>query len=241
MLRSLCPLLLAPLLAVAAPVPKQTEKEKVEAKFGKIVDPKGDSKFELDGDALKITLPAGEERRFGYTEGKNGRADKKFDHTPKVEVSRTDDFVLTVRVTSPVAASADGIGGSKYGYSGGGIMVTPSKGDAYRFGVLRSGNPEREENTFPLESPGTWTQGFAGVSHKSLTGDTNWLRMKRTGKDLNCEASADGKDWVQLNLYTGAIRDETVTVALYAQHGSDKAHTVMFDEFKIEQPKGEKK
>ena len=50
-------------IVTAAPVPKSEMRAKIESKFGKMVDPKADSKFELDNDALKITLPAKEDRR----------------------------------------------------------------------------------------------------------------------------------------------------------------------------------
>ncbi len=221
-------------------MPKDELKAKIEKKFGTITDPKADSKFDLDGDTLKITMPANEDRRFGYTKDpKTGN--QKFDHTPKVTFPQTADFTLVVRVVSPVDAKSQGIGGFKGGYSGGGVLVAPVKGEPYRFGVLRSSIPNSDGNIFPLESPGTWTQGFAGVSHKSLTGETTWLRVVRTGKALNCEASADGKEWVQLNVFLGAIPDETVSVARYAQHCSDTTHTVTFDQFSIEKPKAEKK
>ena len=41
----------------AAPVPKPTDRDKVEAKFGKIVDPRKDTDFKMDGDTLVVTLP----------------------------------------------------------------------------------------------------------------------------------------------------------------------------------------
>jgi hypothetical protein len=162
MLRSLLPLLSVRLLAVAAPVPKQTEREKIEAKFGKIVDPRGDSKFELDGDALNITLPAGEGRGFGYTKNPKGKADKKFDHTPRVEFTRTGDFVLTVRVNTPLAEGLVATPPDTACQLGGGFRFTPKVGDWSRFGVMQSevaypkGRRERK-TMFPLDAPGCYT------------------------------------------------------------------------------------
>ena len=90
MSRSLFYLLLTPLLALAAPVPKDEVKAKIEKKYGTVTDPKADSKFDLDGDSLKITLPAGEERRFGYVKDESEKSGlKRFDHTPRV-VEETD-------------------------------------------------------------------------------------------------------------------------------------------------------
>jgi hypothetical protein len=233
-------LLFAPLLAVAAPVPKPTEKDKIEAKFGKIVDPKGDSKFALDGDALKITLPAGEERRFGYTEEQKGE-ERRFDHTPKVTFSQTGDFILTVRVVGPTDDEAGGFDGRGSAYAGGGVLVVPKGSEGCRLGMVRGLKKGDKDTTFPFESKGIYTQGFGGGAHKSLTSETNWLRLTRTGKDLICEASADGKEWVPMMTFLSSLGDDTAAVSLYAQHGSDKAHTVTFDQFSVETPKVEKK
>jgi hypothetical protein len=227
-------LLAFPLVAVAAPVPKQTEKDKIEAKFGKIVDPKGDSKFALDGDALKVTLPAGEERRFGYTEDRK-QGDKRFDHTPEVTFPRTGDFTLVVRIVSPTDDDAKGIDGTAY--AGGGVLVVPKGGEGCRFGVVRDGKNGAKTTTFPVESKGIYTQGFGGGRHKSLNSDTNWLRVTRAGNDLDCDASSDGKEWVDLMLFQNGLKEDAVTVSLYAQHGSDKSHTVTFDQFSVEKPK----
>jgi regulation of enolase protein 1 (concanavalin A-like superfamily) len=78
------------------------------------------------------------------------------------------------------------------------------------------------------------------VSHKALNGNTNWLRVTRAGKDLNCEASADGKAWQQLHRYANPLANDVI-ISLYAQHGSDKSHTVTFDQFIVEKPKAEKR
>lgn len=244
--RSLVLLLLAPLVAIAAPVPKQTEKEKIEAKFGKVVDPKGDSTFALDGDALKITLPAGEERTFGYTGDDIAHPDrskpKKFDIAPRVECTRTGDFTLTVRVKAPLNKDAQRPKGQTWVYAGGGVLLTPkAEGGGCRFGVQRIGEADPRDNLFILDSPRDWSNGLAGKELGKCKGEANWLRVTRKGESVTFDASADGKDWIILYECPNATPDETITVALYATHCSTKALTVTFDEFKIETPKPAKK
>jgi hypothetical protein len=228
-----------PLFAVAAPVPKRTEADKIEAKFGKVVDPKGDSKFELDGDALKITLPAEEPRGFGYTHDPKGRADKKFDHTPRVEFTASGDFVLTVRVNTPLDEKAVAVSPGKACELGGGIRFTPKSGDWSRFGVMQSVKDRLRSTMFMLDSPGSFTNSGTGtgVSYDGFSGETVWLRATRAGEVVTREASTDGKTWREEKTTTCVLPDETVTISLYALHHSDKAHTVTFDQFRVEKPK----
>lgn len=88
--------LVAVAVTLAAPVPKQSDKQKLEAKFGKIADPKGDSKFTLDGEKLLITLPAKETRSYGHTTDPDDPANQaKFKKTttcPRVEFEASGDF-----------------------------------------------------------------------------------------------------------------------------------------------------
>ncbi len=231
------PLLLLPLVAVAvaAPVPKQTEAQKIEAKFGKIVDPKGDSTFALDGDKLTITMPAEEERVFGFGDVRKGEKKKKFDLTPMVEFDHTGDFALTVRVASSFSADAKPVSnGTLVPYSGGGIRITGKDSEWYRFGVCYGG--KKHGVLFPADGPNVWSSGMNGMSAPSLTGESNWLRLIREGSVLHFKASTDGKKWVALGKM-GGPEAEGVSVALFAHHTSDTKHAVTFDEFKIETPK----
>lgn len=236
--RSLIALLLIPLLAIAAPVPKQTEREKIEAKFGKIVDPKGDSKFELDGEALKITLPAGEERHFGFTadpaDRENIKKYKKFDDNPRVEFTRTGDFVLTVRVSMPLAEDTVGT------RLGGGVRVTPKDGNWYRFGVRQDGGLKADRTWFPLDWPNTFSNG-GGVTVEGFDSSVVWIRITHRGKDLTRDYGKDGKKWVTLNEHTDRISDDTLALALYGEHMAKKAQTVTLDQFSVEKPDAEKK
>lgn len=252
MFRSLTLSLLAPLFAGAAPVPKNETKAKIESKFGKIVDPKGDSKFELDGEALKITLPAGVVRGFGatYTDVKlpNGRRGSDITYhndVPRVEFEWDGDFVLTVRVHTPLSDDAKSAKDAKEDpHTVGGVLVLKKDGSWERVAALRERDDEKGiQTTFLNDNSdlGAFRNIMIGYTSKKLKGDTAWIRMTRTRKNQRCELSDDGQKWDYFGDDFDAFPDGTVTVALYAQHGSDKAHTVTFDQFSIEKPKAEKK
>jgi len=239
MLRPLV-LFLVPLMAVAAPVPKNELKAKIESKFGKMVDPKADSTFELDNDALKITLTAKEDRRFGYTTS-DGQGDaKRFDHTPRVEFARTGDFDLRVRVNASLATDAETVEGKKAMHIGGGVKLVTSDGSLYWCGMVRIVSRAEVRTGFRSGSPGTWSNDFRdAIAHKKLDPDltTAWLRVVRKGESLTCAASKDGDEWVTLEEYPRGASDGRVDLALYAEHCSSKAHTVTLDQFSIEKPK----
>lgn len=233
-------LLLMPLVAVAAPVPKDGVKAKIEKQYGKMVDPKGDSTFDLDGDKLTITLPAGEPRGFGYVEGlKRGDPDEKFDHTPRVEFTQTGDFTLTVRVHSPLTEDAKPLTPESASELGGGFRFNPKNGSWYRFGVMQSRPGRGKQSTiFPLDTPGVLTNSGSGsgTSYAGLKGETIWLRATRSGEVIKQEASIDGAKWKEYTTTRCVIADDTITVSLYALHHSDTKHTVTFDQLKVETP-----
>jgi hypothetical protein len=237
-------LLFAPLLAVAAPVPKQELKAKIESKFGKIVDPKADSQFGLDGDALTVTLPAKEDRRFGYVKDAAEKSGlKRFDHTPRVEFARTGDFDLRVRVSFPLSADAETVEGKKDMYTGGGVKLVNKEGKLYWCGAVRRATRPQTHTLIRDGSPGTWSNDFRDTTlyEAFMSEETVWLRAVRTGDDLTFHASTDGKEWKETAEHRGAFSGDRADLALYAEHYSSKAHTVTFDQFSVEKPKAQKK
>lgn len=251
-MRYLLPLLLLPAVALAAPVPKQTEKEKIESKFGKIVDPKGDSKFALDGDKLVVTLPANESRSFGFKDDPDHPNDRtkfeKFNHCPQVEFEAEGDCVITVRVTCPLDPAAGDAADGKgvFGFVGGGILARTKKGDWKSVGICRftrldhvpdskgivpatraflnADGPEyRNSNGYNIP-----TLGSSYVCLKPI-----YLRGVRREGEWTISSSDDGKEWKEVDWWPD-LTEAPVKFALYAQHSTDKDHTVTFDEFKVE-------
>ncbi len=233
------PFLLVPALALAAPVPKPTETQKIEAKFGKVVDPKGDSKFALDGDKLTITLPANETRQFGHTsdpdEPENQAKFKKTNTCPRVEFEATGDFVLTVRMNLKLDAKAKEVSGRRdLAYVAAGVQVASGENDWFAFGpVQMRGIVTSSEYTF--EMPGAFSEGVGTtVGDVTPVPDEVWIQLMRVKHTLNFSTSTDGKSFAVKFTSDKCPKDDTIRLSLVAQHSSDTAHTVTFDEFKVE-------
>lgn len=229
-------LVLAPTV-VGAPVPKDTERKAIEKRYGKIVDPKGDSKFELDGSKLKITLPANEVRTFSYTvdpdDPKNSKKYKKTNETPRVEFTAKGDFVLTVRITAPLDADAEPASGETFPFIGGGVQIIPKNGGWVCDGFTRVKMISKVENLMPFDAPGVWSQRCISGSGIKSKLDSYLLCVTRTGKTAVYQTFADGKEAEATDTFNGFFPDDELTLTLFAQHASSKARTVTFSEFEI--------
>lgn len=227
-------LALAP-VAVAAPVPKDTERQAIEKRYGKVVDPKGDSKFELDGTKLKITLPANQVRDLT----------QKVDTAPRLTQEVKGDFVLTVRIDVQLdddALPLDELVEQKIPITAvaGGVQLRPADPKAawFRYGFSRyriAG--EKVQSGCPCEIPPKMVAGpFGGCGHlgtDGLTGESLTLKYTRKGADVRVVYTTDSKEWKGGVNSVGFLTDETLSVSLFAQHASTKAHTVTFSEFEI--------
>lgn len=242
MLRAAFVLLLLPPLLSAAPVPKADSREKIEKRFGKIVDPKGDCKFGLSGDALTLTLPANEVRDIV----------KGVDTAPRVEREVTGDFVLTVTISAPLDAKAkvakamageDGV----YPFVGGGVQFRGKKENGWFTHGLSRWNDGELKSGLPPGSPFAVVPkkygSFDHCGHEELTRknpEAVTLKFTRREENLSVDCYLDGNRLAGDIRHQGVTRDETLTVALFAQHGSDREHAVTFSEISLE-PLKEKK
>jgi regulation of enolase protein 1 (concanavalin A-like superfamily) len=225
MTRSVWLLLLAPLLATAAPVPKETDKEKIEKQFGTIDDPEKDCTFALDAGKLTITMKGGKE----YTWDR----DEKVTNCPRLTKEVKGDFVVTAKVSAELAEKAEKAVG-KWAEAGAGVIVIGDKNFARRTGMHDFRTDRRSlAITIPnLEGPG-------GLGLDSA-GNGVWVRLTRKGEWLTAAFSLDGKKWKD-TVSTGSMKDETYRVGVYGCSNSKDDTTVTVSEFGIEQPKGEKK
>lgn len=240
------PFLLVPALALAAPVPKPTETQKIEAKFGKVVDPKGDSKFALNGDKLTITLPANETRQFGHTsdpdEPENQAKFKKTNTCPRVEFETKGDFVLTVRVKLTLDAKAKTAGKREdMAFVAAGVQAMSGENDWHSFGPAHYTSEGSVRRDYTFEAPGMFSEGVGVViAAQDQQPDEVWVKLTRVQNTLNYSTSTDGKSFAVQFSSAKCPKDDTIRLALVAQHSSDTAHAVTFDEFKVE-PYGKKK
>jgi len=232
-------LLLAP-VALAAPVPKETEKQKIERLYGKVMDPKGDSKFSLDGDKLTVTLPAKEVRSFDYVGERltDPKTWKKSSTAPRVDFTASGDFQVTVRATLALDPKAEDIrSGHDEAFVGGGIQLQHGESNWYYLGPAESKSEGKAHRHHSFESPGAYSKGLGlgiGSEEVKAVANPSWVRLTRADKGIVFAVSTDGKEFVPLLKHAGAVPDETVHLSLSAHHCSDTAHAVMFDEFKVE-------
>lgn len=223
-------------VAVAAPVPKPTEKQKIERWYGTIENPKGDCQFALTRDGLTVTLPADEVRDVT----------DEADTAPRLVREVAGDFVLTVRVHVPLTAGvgqAEGMKGADPFLMGG---VQLRCGEENRFGLSLSRKVDGKGVTTGLPFQ---LQGDAGGIHSAGDGevklqgvDAMSFRFTRRGAALATELSADGKKWHRGFGFDKLMCEDKVKVALVARHGSSREHAVTFSECVVEPlPAGEKK
>ena len=123
------------------------------------------------------------------------------------------------------------------------MKLVNSEGNLYWFGVVRRTALLRTSTLLRDGSPGTWSNDFRDtVLYEPLKSqESAWLRVVRKGDGLTCDASTDGKEWKNVSEHYKAAPGVSVTLSLYAEHSSTKAHAVTFDQFSVEKPKAEKK
>src|SRR5438093_620042 len=80
-----------PLVAVAAPVPKEVDAGRMRRSYGEAIDPDRDCKFEMLVEKLRLTIP-----------GKPHFVERKLGNAPRVAREVEGDFTITVRVTFPI-------------------------------------------------------------------------------------------------------------------------------------------
>jgi regulation of enolase protein 1 (concanavalin A-like superfamily) len=240
-MRAVVILLLAPAIALSAPVPKETEKEKIDKLFGKIVDPKEDSKFALDGDKLVVTLPANETRGHDY-EGNPDRGIKALTKTttaPRLVREVDGDFTATVRVTITLDPKAKHIRDEyDWTFLAGGIDVSWSEREWYSLSACQQDEKGKVVKGYHEDTPNSFSKGgSAGLRLRIELPDVTWVQLKRTGKRIQYSISTDGKEFRSILSNSEDLPEGKLTLALSAHHSSDKAHTVTFDEFKVEPSK----
>ncbi len=231
------PTLALALLLPAAPVPKETEKVQIEKLYGKIVDPKGDCKFKLDGDKLLVTLPA----------NRTLNLDRKWDNGPKLTHGvLKGDFMIHLRVTAPFPENAGPGPDVEWAYTGGGLEFRWA--DDKRWSWIGLGRhydrrSKKVETAVTSGFPGTGVDRLnwgLGTSDPKVVSDAPLLRLTRRGGTLAVEASDEGKEWTQM-ASCDPMPTGDVTVSLFAMHSSDKGGMVTFSEFVVTPLKEEKK
>jgi regulation of enolase protein 1 (concanavalin A-like superfamily) len=229
--RTLFPLaLLLPAVALAAPVPKETEAEKIKRLFGTPADPEKDCKFTLDGEKLVLRTPEAS-HVFGFGNG--------IGNAPRVTRTVEGDFVATVRIRMAPPQPPQPYGPRMLFQAG---LYVADSDTSFAFNTRAV---EDQNGTIRRTGRhGAWVSGNQQFSGSSGGGafdpETTFLRVTRTGDTTQFGASADGKGW---HVFAGpkVQYGDKVTLGLFAANPGGLPFAAEFDQFTVTAPPAPKK
>lgn len=223
---ALLPLLILPLLAVAAPVPVEKPEAKMKRLFGEVADPKDGYTFALDGDKLVVTMAA-------------NASEKEDDFPPRIGQEITGDFEAQVVLDlAPPDKKVENAGKRPYVFAG---LVVWGKEGCY---VMRA----RLFSSFGGKEAAN-DNGWVGARHQrdsvkgGFTGRNNYdehfreyhglhIRIRREGSGLFYAESAEGKTWKERGGWEGDLPD-TLRVGLIALNTTNAECTATFSDFTV--------
>jgi regulation of enolase protein 1 (concanavalin A-like superfamily) len=246
-MRRVLPLLFAlPLLAVAAPIPKETDAQKLARLYGLPVDPAKDCKFTLDGDKLTITAGKGDHDLSVQSNEMNA---------PRVLKEIEGDFEVTVTVSGPYPKGAKGASEKRtIVFYGSGILVWDDTNNyvrlekAYVDGL--NGTPINCYGSWELFAGGEWRRRGSNADFVFDPTDTAYLKLSRKGSVFSASLSKDGKEWKELDPIEAEM-GKKLKVGVAAVHICDTGFDAVFENYqlkatkikeeKVEEKKEEKK
>jgi regulation of enolase protein 1 (concanavalin A-like superfamily) len=193
--------------------------------WGSVVDPKGDSRFEVVNAGIKITVPAG---IHNLVASENTSA-------PRVLRPASGDFIAQVKVLGDVRPSGP-IQSQYFPYHGTGLLLWEDDKNYVRLeraAILRDGA------VMPYINFEVFRGGQRAVSEgMSIEDKRVWLRLERRGKALHAAASLDGNQWKSFRA-SDAKFAETVRIGVTAVSNTNVPFTAHLDEFAVFQQKTE--
>lgn len=218
-------LLLLPLLADAAPVPKAGPK-KIEDVFGQVADVSGVTCEMTRADELRVAVSK------EFTVGTNQ------EHLIRPLVSKTveGDFTLTIRVAHPPSKAADiaAVGPGAPTLSAG--IALYAEGDPKKsLTLLHKHTKAGDDWKSSLSMSSRHERGGSGTGRQSkeLEDKPLYLRLTRTGDQFMSETSADGKKWAAFGVHK-VSGFGAVVVGPVAVHNTTADADAVFDEYKLE-------
>jgi len=228
--RTLLALVLLPLLATAAPVPKPSAKKLADV-YGEVDETHKECSFDMArGGALTIGVPAG---HSGRTMGNDFPV-------PLVGKVVEGDFVLTTRiaVSLPKNPSPQREGRAIKVTAGVGLAPADAKIGAVAGGRFTFHKGEWE---------GDLHAHFEEPDHEHTLGDPNgcqpgaalMARITRRGKEVRVECRSGPDEWKELGVIEG-LGSGSLTVGPLVFHSTDAEISVTFEEYEITPLKAEK-
>jgi hypothetical protein len=232
MTRVLLLLLVAPVLAVAAPAPPPSEKEQIEKLWGKIVSPAAECEFKLAGKALTIRT-AGQPARGLRTENET---------IPRVAKTVAGDFEMTVKVASATPPGREAKHTDSWPWTRAGLYMV---GGGYTVEFHLSQyytkiNNELNEKLTRCPWVDTWyPRGGAGSQLGSVEpGKSVYLKLVRKGNAITVSHSTDGEKWSNpFNPRQMVEFPDEVKVGVFVSHGTYQPIEATFADFEIKKLK----
>lgn len=229
---ALLPLLVLPALVFAAPVPKETPKEKMKRLFGEVADPSDGYTFTLEGNELVVTMAA--------------NAAEGLDHLnkpPRIERETTGDFEARVVLTfAPPKKKVADAGGAEAEVVVGfclwaGDEVNVIHGKHHGFGDKGKNADGWGSGTYVRERSHSGDVAILQVSwrlrdNEFSTHTAYHLLIRRHGNEFNFGESEDGRDWSISGVGQRYFPD-TVRVGLIALNTTSAECTATFSDFVV--------
>lgn len=220
--------------ALAEPIPKESEASKLKRVWGELVDSGGGAKVKLEGDKLRITLPAGD--RVVYNQRNNSH------HAPYMMKAIRGDFVATVTVHRHAPPAEPGIGDRQNPLVASGLIAVfdANTVTSYCRALMVGNSTYQFRSTFRYTNGSSTTTGGGGTP-KNRNAESAKLRMTRKANSVKYEYSYDdGKTWQSFYAATQATNDEA-KVGVYAEHTVDAVTDAYFEGFELKSLKDESK
>jgi regulation of enolase protein 1 (concanavalin A-like superfamily) len=218
----------------AAPPPKEPEAGKLRRLWGETADLDKDCSFSLDGEKLKITVPAKTHVFLASThDGGRGRPD----NAPRTEQKVSGDFTLTVQLTQTLPTADKANAGT---FAGAGVYVLGGSACG-TISLHHTAGADGAAGTSQFRLMGKTTNSSTSDSRGMAKGEADkpiTLRLVREGNRIKSSYNTDGKTWKTLWTYEGEFANE-VTVGVYVENTGAKGYEAVFDGFKVDT--GEKK
>ncbi|MCZ2343048.1 MAG: DUF1349 domain-containing protein [Bacteroidales bacterium] len=210
----------------AAPIPKESPKERLQHLFGTVFDPDQDCEITLvERRQLRIRVPGKHHSMYG---------DVGHTNAPRVMRTVSGDFVAQVRVRVQFDKLGLAVDQGLPPAAGGGLLLMDDDKGVVEFRTLQEkigSNPWRTAAECDVRLPGF----EAGNSiPRPLEEMPVLLRLTRKQGRLFAEWSSDGKTWTAANRNGIEVPlSKRVTLGVYAIQNTDKPMSIHFEEFHI--------
>jgi hypothetical protein len=204
--------------ALAAPVPKETEAEKIRRLFGKVVDSDKDCTLSLDGSVLRIRVP---DRPHVLTPQRGVL------NAPRTIREVEGDFTATVKIRILKPSSVDQ---PPSRFQAGLVILGDSTTLVHHSRQLDTiQSPPRLSGIHALILNGRQTRS-GGSGGGIFTAETATFRITRSREKVRLAASSDGKTWHNMPEFAVPLPDK-VAVGVYAAQAGTSAFTAEFEDF----------